>query len=283
MASMHSTLVILLLLNLTVFGQSPETPDTSQLKIDTSKNSRYSSFAVPRQFFLPPAKWHQRSITWLLSSGLNLPSLEINTSDNLSSSSYILHRQFLLPPVNQPGSAYGNSGNDILGSTAYQISYLQHLQREDIPKREISSTEVVVPVLSLAYLAAYGGYKGYMALRGDPPLDFDQTDLRLLELIWEHPGRKPLDYYAAYNELDGVAEQTYLILKQRIDKLKGQRILESRQDIDNNEFFSPKLNRNALRVRLLSELRETQYSQLSRKMELKDMLKWLETKHAATK
>ena len=189
-----------------------------------------------------------------------------------------------LPPARDGGASYQNSEYDIRGSTAYQFTYADELQREDvIPKPEYGNGQFIVPILPMAYLALYGSYKGYMALKGEPPLSFDKTDIRLLNLLWQQPDGKPVDYYEMYNRLEkqeaSYEHLTFMTLKSRLDKMLEQRIVESRIDGDKNQRLSTRHSYEELLIRLELELRSTDGTrELARRLAQQQMHQWLKSR-----
>ena len=161
-----------------------------------------------------------------------------------------------LPPAYHSGKQSAIDPSDFQGSTAFSLSYSEELRRKDQLKPEYGNTYFVVPVLPMAFLALYGAKEGFLALKKDPPISFDETDITILEMIWADPGQMAVEYYQKYNQQDLPVNLTYMSLQQRLDKLLSQRVIESRKDGDNNVHYSVRHNRQELLQVLDEELRK---------------------------
>lgn len=161
-----------------------------------------------------------------------------------------------MPPEYHSGKQSALDPSGFQGSTAFSLSYSEELRRKDQLKPEYGNAYFVVPVLPMAFLALYGAKEGFLALKKDPPISFDETDLTLLKMMWADPDLMAVDYYRKYNQQDLPANLTYMSLQQRLDKLLSQRVIESRKGGDNKARYSVRHNRQELLEVLDEELRK---------------------------
>lgn len=187
---------------------------------------------------------------WKYSTGLQGASTFSITAPNTAG------RLKYLPPAYHSGKQSGIDQYEFQGSTAFSLSYSEELRRKDQLKPEYGNTYFVVPVLPMAFLALYSAKEGFLALKKDPPVSFDETDLTILKMMWAEPDLMAVQYYEKYNQQNLPVNLTYMSLQQRLDKLSRQRVIESRKDGDNNVHYSVRHSRQELLQLLDEELRE---------------------------
>ena len=160
----------------------------------------------------------------------------------------------LLPPAAASGNPYSENLTGFQGSTAFLFDYTTELRRLDKVQPEYGNTAVMVPVLPLALLGLYGAQQGFLALHKDPPIAFDETDLAILDLIWEEPQQTAVAYYEQYNQTGSPHHLTYMVLQQRLDKLLRQKVLDIRTDGDHRRHYTARYGRTELLKLLEAEL-----------------------------
>jgi hypothetical protein len=192
---------------------------------------------------------------WKYSTSLPGASAFSITAPNTS------NRLKYLPPAYHSGKQSAIDPLDFQGSTAFSLSYSEELRRKDQLKPEYGNTYFVVPVLPMAFLALYGAKEGFLALKKEPPISFDETDLTILKMIWAEPGLMAVEYYQKYIQQDLPDNLTYMSLQQRLDKLLSQRVVESRKDGENYVHYNVRHNRQELIEILDEELRKNEGDQ----------------------
>lgn len=160
----------------------------------------------------------------------------------------------LLPPAAAPGNPYHENLSGFQGSTAFLFDYTNELRRLDKVQPEYGNSAMMVPVLPLALLGLYGAQQGFLAIHKDPPIAFDETDLAILELIWEEPEETAVAYYERYNQTGPPHNLTYMTLQQRLDKLLRQNVLETRTAGDHRRHYAARYTRTELLSLLETEL-----------------------------
>jgi len=161
-----------------------------------------------------------------------------------------------LPPAYYSGKQSAIDPSGFQGSTAFSLNYSEELRRADQLKPEYGNAYFVVPVLPVAFLALYGAKEGFLALKKDPPISFDETDLIILKMMWAEPDLTAVDYYRRYNQQDLPANLTYMSLQRRLDILLSQKVIETRKDGENQVHYSVRHNRQELLEVLDEELRK---------------------------
>ena len=164
-------------------------------------------------------------------------------------------------------------------STAFEFHNSDMHRYQDKLKPDYSSDTPVVPVLPMLYLAAYGTYKGFQALKGYPPVSFDPTDKILMDLLWANPDEMAVEYYSRYNQGDYPENLAFMTLQVRLDKLEKQRVISKRKDGDKHIRYHMAYSPGELQKLVEEELRKNDpEQQLSRRMELEQMMELLDSR-----
>lgn len=158
------------------------------------------------------------------------------------------------PPAFSETQPYRGDFEDFQGSTAFLMNEFDREKQNERVQPEYGNTAFMVPVLPLAYLALYGTYKGAMALKGDPPIDLDSADVRILERVWAHPDIRADSLYRAWFQNE-TAPMTYLSLEARLEAMRRETVLIARTDGDGHVRYAARWSRTGLLQRLDAELR----------------------------
>lgn len=174
-----------------------------------------------------------------------------------------------LPSGSEIFRKYGNL--NFQSSTAYQFSYADELYRAHVLKPDYGNS-VVVPILPMAFLALYGAREGFLAMQKDPLISLEETDLRILEILWNNPDITDVDCYQLYNQKDFDVKLTFITIQKRFDKLVKQRVITSRTDIENRVHYHPQYSRLELSQKLESELiQNNEARHLARNLDIQRM------------
>ncbi len=183
----------------------------------------------------------------------------------------------LLPPANQSGNPYLQLRTGFQNSTAFEFDYSEKIRRDDNVKRELGNSAGVFPIIPAAMLALYGAQKAFLALRPAPPLQLDQVDTRLLEILWERPGISAVEVYRQFTNTEEKHPLTFMPLQQRLKKLRRLGLLESRRVENGPQVYLPKMSRKELRKTIEARLREASKGQdKTRYWQLQQMLRLLD-------
>lgn len=163
---------------------------------------------------------------------------------------------------------------DFQNSTAYKFHYADEVRDHDNVKREFGNYGGMVPIMPMVVLMYYGTKAGYNAIKGTPAISFDETDVELMNIIWEKPGLSATEYYDRYNESEPEHSQTFMTLHQRIEKLVSQKLIETRTVGigENKQRYEMRFTRAEIFQILDEELRRNSAAdQLSRRNEILKM------------
>jgi hypothetical protein len=111
-------------------------------------------------------------------------------------------------------------------STAYQLAYADYIRNIDTPKPEYGAGGGFVPIMPIVVSLYYGGKMGYQAIKPTPKLNIDKVDWQIWNLIHENPGMSSSEYYKLYFERQLQPPLTHFLLKQRLNKLENQGLVE---------------------------------------------------------
>ena len=174
-----------------------------------------------------------------------------------------------LPSGSEIFKRYGNL--NFQSSTAYQFSYADELYRTHVLKPDYGNA-VVVPILPMAFLALYGAREGFLALQKDPLISLEDTDIKILEIIWGNPDITDVDCYQLFNQSDYDVKLTFMTMQEQLDRLVKQKIIMSRTDVENRVHYNPRYSRQELLQRLEEELSKNFKAQhLARNLEIQKM------------
>ena len=158
-------------------------------------------------------------------------------------------------------------------ATAYQFAYADYIRNIDTPKPEYGSGGGFVPIMPIIVSLYYGGKMGYQALKPAPTLNFDEVDWQIWKLIRENPGLSSTEYYKLYFERNLQPPITHFLLKQRLDKLENQALIEVKQvGIENSRRrYYPSLSVDEIIRKIDEELQNLDGNINARKQALEEM------------
>ena len=165
------------------------------------------------------------------------------------------------------------------GSTAHQLSYADELYENYVLKPDYGNG-MVVPILPMAFLALYGAREGILALRKDPPVSLEATDVEILGIIWNNPDIDAVNCYQLYNQNDSGQKLTFMTIRNRLDKLRDERLIDSRTDVEQQVHYTARYTRAELLQRLEEELNSNNAPEdLARNMHIQHMQMLLQSGH----
>jgi hypothetical protein len=158
-------------------------------------------------------------------------------------------------------------------STAYQFAYADYIRNIDTPKPEYGSGGGFVPIMPIIVSLYYGGKMGYQALKPAPKLNFDEIDWQIWKLIRDKPGLSSTEYYKLYFEKNLQPPITHFLLKQRLDKLENQDLIEMKQSgIENHRRrYFPRTTVDEIIRKIDEELQSLDGNTNARKQALETM------------